>query len=572
MASWDLQALMMALTGIFNLGLGMLLGALRLQQAERDSTRGQQIALSLLSWTFAFNGVAALLYTAFILSDNSPRLLRLVGDLDIPLIVLLVAFGLHFPRPFVGRHAQQRLLLILLVVGAGLQMAILSMHALVAAGQLLPRYPNSLISWSYLVAYFFPTFLWLREIDRKSSDQARGAIALVMWGFLCYPAISSFSEAVRVIALGGVVPSNTIASALLSGIVLARLWWVLIQRWGDWGSPERFHALMSIVIVVGSVLMGLLDAAGDAVTGHDAGVVIEWLVYTAGWGIIRPSLFSYALLRHQLLGSQRLAVEGIALLMALVLAMATGLVLLPLLGMSGVDPVVLVLAVTLVLIWPIYRFGGQAIWRIGYGTVTGPLDRPSARALYLASLQSSVVGGRVESPDDAKVLQRLRDRLNISPREHALLLAELASHEEVRAMGSISRVMLMLSDGRLVAHLFAARDPTDEDVLAGMLMAIRGFVAQGLSGGGGELDTIKYGDVILAIETQDQLVLAVAVEGADIPEVRQTLGDWLAILNHKFGGQLVDWDGSMNSVAPIEVELRRLLRKSFPGTNVAEGP
>jgi hypothetical protein len=180
------------------------------------------------------------------------------------------------------------------------------------------------------------------------------------------------------------------------------------------------------------------------------------------------------------------------------------------------------------------------------------------RATYHISLQTAIVKGEIDTDWDRRNLEKQRKLLGISKREHELLIDSFAAREKMYKLEEEVRELYLINiDGLLIANVsrFAEKEgsTTDRDIMAGMLVAIRDYVEEGLrSGTQTSLDAIKYGDYSLIIETMDSLVLAAVVRGTDNPELRQQLRDHLMILKKKYGKRLTEWDGDYDKLAGIK--------------------
>jgi hypothetical protein len=133
----------------------------------------------------------------------------------------------------------------------------------------------------------------------------------------------------------------------------------------------------------------------------------------------------------------------------------------------------------------------------------------------------------------------------------------------------IKELFLIHYDGRPLVHERTSLDDEDDsdvgkdkDIMAGMLVAIQGYVEEGLKGGSKgrtSLDTVKYGDYSLIIETEEYLVLAAVIKGTDNPELRQGMRDLLTLLRKKYEPVLKRWDGDLDKTAGAEKDLRSFL-------------
>jgi hypothetical protein len=130
----------------------------------------------------------------------------------------------------------------------------------------------------------------------------------------------------------------------------------------------------------------------------------------------------------------------------------------------------------------------------------------------------------------------------------------------------LEELFLTLTDGRLLAHVAskAKEDDASKDktIMAGMLVAIRGYVQEGLrTEKKTSLDSIKYGDYNLLIETEKTLVLAAVIKGVDTPDLRQEIRDQLMLIKKRYGKDLLEWDGNQDKTEKAERDLKKFIKE-----------
>ena len=123
----------------------------------------------------------------------------------------------------------------------------------------------------------------------------------------------------------------------------------------------------------------------------------------------------------------------------------------------------------------------------------------------------------------------------------------------------IEQVFVVHNDGRLIAQ--CARDEChtrDADLMSGMLIAIQGFIQDGLESGG-VLESIKYGDNLLLMAPGEYVTLAAVVYGRPDDELKEILGDLVRHIQGVYAGIIELWDGDYSSLIGIESMIVRIL-------------
>lgn len=142
-------------------------------------------------------------------------------------------------------------------------------------------------------------------------------------------------------------------------------------------------------------------------------------------------------------------------------------------------------------------------------------------------------------------------------------LAEVALSHSLRFR--VEQAFLIHSEtGLLLAHA-AVPDVLSrgEDVVAGMLTAIRDFVRDSFEAEGaqpaGDLETVEVGELTVLIERGRRSALAAVVRGVADPDLRSLLREVLGDIEIHHEAELEDFDGDTEPFDPAEEELGRCL-------------
>ncbi len=548
--------------GVVNLAISMVMFYLRSRGGTDQYTKSQLWALTILAWLFLLNFVIAIcevLNSAFTNSgqtDATYAVTSLWMDVSTFTGFLLLTFGLVYPRPFTKWSNLRMLVMGLLFLG----ILALAWDISYSHNYLLQFASYNLLAGVMVVAVFVPIFIWLSEYSRQPSKEGRMMYTLLIWGFL-FAVIAG-----QVMGIVGSVLTNTPMGIdrsiyfVLIILALIRLAWALWGHRKIWSTPETLHlgmlSLSSLIALIGGVV-------GAASSGKQTEAVLltSFMGLTFGWMVIRPVLFSYGLLRYRLLGSQVKAETAIAVLGGILMSTTVCLAIINLAGGQDNPAVVGGTAVIgLVLFYPFWMATQKIATKFLPMSVGAEgVSMRERRNTYLMGLQTGVVRGVIADPDDKDALEKLRNALDITEREHDLLMESITQHEaQLAPVREVEEAFLVMSDGRLIAHsspahgVDGAKKIADSDIIAGMLTAITEFVGEAMKRGEtekGSMGAISYGDSNLVIERDGPLVLAVVVKGADDLEVRQAMRDTLSDINEHFGKVLnEDWDGDQTGL------------------------
>jgi MFS family permease len=548
--------------GVVNLAISMVMFYLRSRGGTEQYTKSQLWALTILAWLFLLNFIIAIcevLNKAFVNSGDLASTYPVTSlwiDLSTFTGFLLLTFGLIYPRPFTKWSNLRMLVLGLLLSGIlALAWDISYNH------NYLQQFASyNLLAGVMVVAVFVPIFIWLSEYSRQPSKEGRMMYTLLIWGFM-FAVIAG-----QVMGIVGSILTNTVMGIdrsiyfVLIILALIRLAWALWGHRKIWSTPETLHlALLGMSFLI-AILGGVVGGATSK-EQTDTVLLASFMGLTFGWMVVRPVLFSYGLLRYRLLGSQIKAESAIAVLGGIL--MSTGVVL----GMIGLangqdDPAVVggTAVVGMVLFYPFWMATQKLAAKFLPMSVGAEgVSMRERRNTYLMGLQTGVVRGVIADIDDKDALEELRKALDITEREHDLLMESVTQHEaRLAPVRQVEEAFLVMSDGRLIGHsspahgVEGAKKIADSDIIAGMLTAITEFVGEAMKRGDteeGSMGAISYGDSNLIIEREGPLVLAIVLKGADDLEVRQAMRDTLSDINEHFGKVLnANWDGDQTGL------------------------
>lgn len=151
------------------------------------------------------------------------------------------------------------------------------------------------------------------------------------------------------------------------------------------------------------------------------------------------------------------------------------------------------------------------------------------------------------------VLQRLQGRMR------GVSAAEIALREALPF--EVEQVFLIhRSTGLLLRHVAVNGEAsTDSDLVSGMLTAVRDFAADAFGHvKGEELDVIEYGGRRILIETTEDLMLAVVVDGVEPSGFRATLRERVIEIENRYRVLLRSYNGDATPFAAIDPQLSSL--------------
>ena len=131
--------------------------------------------------------------------------------------------------------------------------------------------------------------------------------------------------------------------------------------------------------------------------------------------------------------------------------------------------------------------------------------------------------------------------------------------------GRIREIFLIHRDGRLLAHYSEGGRELDQDLVSGMLTAIRDFIEHSFRPGStGSLNELQYGGNHIAMEEGETAYIAAVISPPAPAWVRESVSSCLAELEQRYGTMIRDWHGK-RSPEIIAMENRLVaLAKELP--------
>ena len=123
---------------------------------------------------------------------------------------------------------------------------------------------------------------------------------------------------------------------------------------------------------------------------------------------------------------------------------------------------------------------------------------------------------------------------------------------------SISDVFLIYIDGRLIKSVSfdtSIREEVDEDILSGMLTAVKSFVADSFKEESGGLKTLQYGKMTIFLERGVTMYIAVVFRGDPHYDLRKKMRKALIGIWEKNKIYLKAWDGGYDGLENIGTDL-----------------
>jgi len=496
-------------------------------------TKSQRWGLSLLGMIFTLNALAI---------STEGLNIRANGKFHDLVSIVAIAIILVFPKPVVRWKALGGLLAILGIYGfLGIIVVIFTDN--VDLRQVFWSAPT-LFAFHLLPMYL----LW--KSRNEGSMQIRMVMTIVSWGFFFNVGINAFNNILANMSKGYYTYALfNITNNLFFILMIAMVAYMLWIRRGRWEAPERFNLVfLTLMFTVGGILQGMV--AGGLTASEQGAFIFKWL--GSSWVWMRPLLLAFGVLRYQLFGSALQVNRMLLWLGWFIIALFTVITIeVMLIGiptdiMTGAG-----VAVIFVAAYPAFRLSRAIIRRLLPLTAgEAGTNMVQQRSAYLLSLHTVVDDGRIGDDFDASVLANLRRKLGISEREHELLMSSFPRKKLEFDAPRIQELFLILSDGRLVAHAGSLEE--EKEIVAGMLTAIRGFARDGLKSGHKDIDTVKYGDYTLIMESEGKVLLAALVRGPETTAVRVRLRDCLAGILQTGGEVLRKWDGELEKVEPVK--------------------
>ena len=124
----------------------------------------------------------------------------------------------------------------------------------------------------------------------------------------------------------------------------------------------------------------------------------------------------------------------------------------------------------------------------------------------------------------------------------------------------INDVFLIYIDGRLIKSVSfssSIREEIDEDILGGMLTAVKSFVGDSFKEESGGLKTLQYGKMTIFLERGVTMYLALVFRGPSPDDLRKRMRTTLIELWKKYKDSLKVWDGSYDGLDNIGEDLAK---------------
>jgi hypothetical protein len=138
-------------------------------------------------------------------------------------------------------------------------------------------------------------------------------------------------------------------------------------------------------------------------------------------------------------------------------------------------------------------------------------------------------------------------------RLHEDKVAEVTKRYRVKPY-TIEDVFLIYSDGTLITHQTRRIKPMDNDILSGMLTAIKDFIKDVFKGDSkGQLNELAFGKLKILIESGRFAYLAVVVSGTPPKDLKQRMKHAINQINTEFHHQLKAYRGDTKPLAPVKM-------------------
>lgn len=560
-------------SGLFNLSISIMMFYFRLRGGSERYTKSQLWAMTLLAYLFLLNSVLMFALGIKYALNNS-------GDgysgwwahviwatMSLFTSFLLLSFGLIYPRPIMSWKRLKWTVLGVLALGY-LFIIFDLVNGFKSTSMILGM---ELRQFAYLFAIFIPVFIWLSQYSRQPSKESRMIYSILVWGFLFVVITQNIRGFIVSDRLNSPAYVRLTISLALCMIALIRLGYAMWGHRKIWSNAENLH----IVMVISAVIIGIFcGQVGTSVTTY-SGIFFftDFLAMSFGWVIIRPLLFSYGLLRYRLLGSQVKAEASVNVIIVWITVLLLAVILFNFFYSFGVLMALLAAVVFgAASVYPVWRLSKIVVQRLlpPAEDIT-EMSMKERRNIYMMGLQAGVVKGKIDDERDRLALQTLKEDLEITDREHDLLMESIALHEvRLAPERLVEEAYLIHKFGLLVGHYRPEakendEDASDTDIFAGMLTAITEYVGDAMKtseDSSGSMDTVSYGQSSLVMEKEGAVVLAALISGTDDLELRQLMRDTLAELTEKHPEITTDeWDGNLHGLEDVEKILKRFARQ-----------
>ncbi|WP_455392776.1 tetratricopeptide repeat protein [[Eubacterium] cellulosolvens] len=135
---------------------------------------------------------------------------------------------------------------------------------------------------------------------------------------------------------------------------------------------------------------------------------------------------------------------------------------------------------------------------------------------------------------------------------HDEKVAELTKRYAVKPY-TIEDVFLIYMNGTLLTHQTRRLKPMDNDILSGMLTAIKDFVRDVFKADAkGQLNELTFGKLKILIESGQYAFLAVVVSGTPPKDLKTRMKRTITQINTQFHNQLKNYQGDAKPLAPVK--------------------
>jgi hypothetical protein len=149
---------------------------------------------------------------------------------------------------------------------------------------------------------------------------------------------------------------------------------------------------------------------------------------------------------------------------------------------------------------------------------------------------------------------------------HEEKVAELTKHYAVKPY-TLEDVFLIYQDGTLLSHQTRRIKPMDNDILSGMLTAIKDFVKDAFKAESrGELNELKYGKLKIIIEHGEFVFLAAVVSGKPPKQLRSRMKQVIHQVNTNYHDELKKYRGEVKRLASV----KKIIHQYLTGVEDAE--
>ncbi|MFO8109062.1 MAG: hypothetical protein R6U17_00855 [Thermoplasmata archaeon] len=177
-----------------------------------------------------------------------------------------------------------------------------------------------------------------------------------------------------------------------------------------------------------------------------------------------------------------------------------------------------------------------------------------------------VSDGMDTNTTEIEVLVRDEDR-RFSPILLSLLLIPLFAilwgvfHWLKKKEFTVEDIFLIHDSGVLIKHhTRTLKAKRDEDILAGMFLAVNNFVEDAF--GGEEKDTLKrmeYGDHIVLVHKGRHVILAVFLSGEVPPRIFDSMSNLVKDIEERYKGRIEEWSGDLEHLPGVDEMLSSIL-------------